>query len=197
MKIVCLGDSLTYGYGVRSKDNWIFLLNHTNHHEFVNKGINGDTTGGMLSRFRKDVIEEKADYVFIMGGLNDFINGVDISVIKSNLMAMVHQARHHEIRPVVGIPFMGDPDGVRADWRMLTDFAKVKERSRAYREWILLFCKVFQVPCIDLSQIFTEQDAALGGTEYFLDGLHPNKAGQELIARAMKESSLWGQEANV
>lgn len=182
MKIVCLGDSLTFGYGVHPRENWINLLNKANHHEFINKGINGDTTGGMLSRFQKDVVEEKPASVFLMGGLNDFITGGDLGMVKSNLMAMVHQAYHNGIRPIVGIPFMGDPAKIREDWRKLTDFESVKELASAYREWILLFCSVFQVSCIDLFDIFTDEYAAADDREYFLDGLHPNSSGQKIIA---------------
>ncbi len=35
MKIVCLGDSLTYGLGVSVDDNWIALLNREIGHEVI------------------------------------------------------------------------------------------------------------------------------------------------------------------
>lgn len=54
MKIVCLGDSLTYGYGVPRKDGWVSLAAQATGHTLVNKGVSGDTTGGMLARFARD-----------------------------------------------------------------------------------------------------------------------------------------------
>ena len=55
MKIICIGDSLTEGYGVGRPENWVTLLNERSENDIINKGISGDTTGGMLARFQKDV----------------------------------------------------------------------------------------------------------------------------------------------
>ena len=43
MKIVCLGDSLTYGYGVPRKDGWVSLAARATGHTLVNRGVSGDT----------------------------------------------------------------------------------------------------------------------------------------------------------
>lgn len=39
----------------------------------LNKGVNGDTTAGLLSRFNQDVLDQAPDMVFILSGTNDFI----------------------------------------------------------------------------------------------------------------------------
>ena len=72
MRIVCLGDSFTQGFGVEEQECWVSLLNREMPWEFVNKGVNGDTTTGLLARFHRDVVEEKPRYVFLDGGFNDF-----------------------------------------------------------------------------------------------------------------------------
>ena len=41
MKIVCLGDSLTYGYGVPQKDGWVSLAAQATGHTLVNRGVSG------------------------------------------------------------------------------------------------------------------------------------------------------------
>lgn len=38
MKLVCIGDSLTYGYGVSSKSCWTELLKKHLNMEVINKG---------------------------------------------------------------------------------------------------------------------------------------------------------------
>ena len=73
MKLVCLGDSLTYGYGVPRRDCWVSLCAERTGHTLVNRGITGDTAGGMLSRFGRDVLNERPDRVLIMGGANDLL----------------------------------------------------------------------------------------------------------------------------
>src|SRR5665647_575487 len=94
MKIVCIGDSLTQGFGVSNRENWVALMNKSSKVEFINKGINGDTTSGMLSRFNKDVIEEKPKIVIIMGGLNDIIVENSPGGIQSNIMSMAVSYTH-------------------------------------------------------------------------------------------------------
>ncbi len=55
MKIVCLGCSLTAGYGVSREDSWVGILSRTTCDTWINAGICGDTTGGMLARLGESV----------------------------------------------------------------------------------------------------------------------------------------------
>ena len=92
MKIVCLGDSLTAGMDREADSHWLNILKREAVHTYINKGICGDTTSGMLARFYRDVVEEGAKCVILMGGGNDFIVGADVGSVQSNMMALVHQA---------------------------------------------------------------------------------------------------------
>jgi acyl-CoA thioesterase I len=56
MKIVCIGDSLTEGLGVDKQKSWPIILGELGKMVVINKGISGDTTSGMVSRFYQDVI---------------------------------------------------------------------------------------------------------------------------------------------
>lgn len=61
-------------------------------HTLVNRGITGDTAGGMLSRFGRDVLNERPDRVLIMGGANDiFLTSSDLRA-RADLGALVHQS---------------------------------------------------------------------------------------------------------
>lgn len=91
MKIVCIGDSITYGYNVDYNQSWIHPARQKTGYEIINCGINGDTSGGMLARFYDDVITEKPDYVHIMGGVNDIICINNADIVKPNIMAMISQ----------------------------------------------------------------------------------------------------------
>ncbi len=76
MKIVLFGDSLTFGYGVWPKDNIENLLKkHYKNIEFVNSGMNGDTTREAVIRFQKDVLIHNPDVVTFMFGSNDSAMG--------------------------------------------------------------------------------------------------------------------------
>ena len=74
MKIVCIGDSLTSGFGVFKDKRWTELMIKNHKLNIINKGINGDTTTGMLCRFFDDVLSLKPSLAIIMGGCNDFIS---------------------------------------------------------------------------------------------------------------------------
>lgn len=179
--MICIGDSLTYGLGVLVEDSWVELLNRESACEVQNRGINGDTSGGMLARFDRDVLREKPDLVFLMGGSNDFIMGCDLSVVKANFMAMAHQARAAKIGVMIGTEICGDTAHVRQDWSVLADFAEVERKLDEMAAWLRSFCKVFRIPCIDLYSEFAR--AVRGsGQQYFIDGVHPNKKGHRLIA---------------
>ena len=54
-KIVCIGDSITYGFPYGEEASWTRLLAEATGHLIINKGINGNTTGDMLNRFSRDV----------------------------------------------------------------------------------------------------------------------------------------------
>lgn len=68
MKIVCIGDSLTEGYQMDLSKRWTDVLQEKLDIEIINSGICGDTTGGMLARFKEMVIDHKPTHVIIMGG---------------------------------------------------------------------------------------------------------------------------------
>jgi len=105
MKIVALGDSLTVGETefelsdsgqATSYPKYLELLAEEHLRSLqsdvkvtvLNRGINGDLTSGMLERFSRDVVEEKADYVIILGGANDLGWGFDPAMIAHNLTTM-------------------------------------------------------------------------------------------------------------
>ena len=151
MKLVCLGDSLTYGYGVPRRDCWVSLCAERTGHTLVNRGITGDTAGGMLSRFGRDVLNERPDRVLIMGGANDiFLTGSDLRA-RADLGALVHQSVAAGIRPMLGLPIPLSPALVPPPWTELTDFFALEPVFRAYRDWLLRFAGIFRIQTVDFS----------------------------------------------
>lgn len=117
MKIAALGDSLTVGesyFQFSDADQPTlypeYLQSLAEHHlrslrsdvkvNVLNRGINGDLTSGMLERFSRDIVEEKADYVIILGGTNDLGWSFDPAMIAHNLITMYDAALNKDIAPV-------------------------------------------------------------------------------------------------
>lgn len=72
MKVVCIGDSLTYGNVGYSY--FYFLYNYMGY-DYINKGKNGDSLRGMFSRLRKIVGNPNTDSdLYVIGiGTNDIL----------------------------------------------------------------------------------------------------------------------------
>ena len=76
MKIICIGDSLTFGNVGYSYIHFL-NLNRNPHYEYINKGKNGDIVRGCYDRLKK--IVDKSQYnskIYVLGiGTNDiFLN---------------------------------------------------------------------------------------------------------------------------
>ncbi len=181
MNIICLGDSLTAGLECRKEDLWTGILNERSRHTYINKGIAGDTTGGMLSRLYRDAIESDGKIVILMGGGNDFIMEHTVEAAQANLMAMVHQIFFYRKIPVVGVPMLFDEAHIREDWKNFTDFAAVNQKIRRYRQWIFRFAETFHTDILDFYGEF-EKIRSEEYESYFSDGVHPNRKGNERMA---------------
>lgn len=188
MKILCIGDSLTYGFGVQRSKIWTNLSKNKLDIEIINEGINGDTTGGMLSRFNDALSREKPSIVFIMGGVNDLIAGASLGTVQANIMSMAHQALSKLIMPIVGIPIRMNLKNIRSDWDSFADFNRIASELELYKSWIKKLSKTFNVKYIDFDSGIDNLSQTSG---LYLDGLHLNEKGQivmsEIFCNAIRD----------
>lgn len=68
---------------------------------YIDKGISGQNTSQMLSRFEKDVIALDPEVVVIMGGTNDLAQGVSKPDIVANIASMARMASAAGIKVVL------------------------------------------------------------------------------------------------
>lgn len=195
MKLICIGDSLTYGYCVPRRDTWVALTAVRTGIEIINEGVNGDTTGGMLARFSRDVTGRRPDAAFFMGGCNDMMTGCPNSIPQCNVMSMVHQALGNGMIPLIGVPVPCWTEGMREDWAAFADGNLNEERLNEYRSWLLRFGETFGVPVVDFAPPFLELQRRGEADAYYIDGIHPAKPGHALMAQtmceALKRAGLW------
>lgn len=115
---MCLGDSLTVGYRSPSPYGGYAETPYTDMLEpmarvrlqelglkgyeafFVNKGINGDSTDGMLGRFRTSVEAERPDYVIVWAGINDLYAGREPEQVMDNLVRLYARALEAGAKPI-------------------------------------------------------------------------------------------------
>lgn len=181
MKILCLGDSLTFGFGVPRKDVWITVAQKNFESVLlVNAGIPGDTTGGMLARLPHELERHRPSFISVMGGSNDIFFGGGDAAARSNIAAICHQSVSKNVKPVLCTPTPIAVESARKDWSAVVDFFAAQETGREYAEWLRSFAQVFGIPCIDF---WSEFDQRMREKEdLFVDGLHPNPIGQRIMA---------------
>lgn len=149
----------------------------------VNRGISGDTTGGMLERVDADVCALAPEIAVVHGGINDIFMGVDGDTIVENLQAIVSRIRAalpgtqvlvQSVYPVEEFSSLEITDHVRA----------VNEQLEALAE--------------KSGYTYVDVYSALAGPDGRLthgladDGLHPNDDGymtaQPVLAQAIREA---------
>ena len=93
--IVCLGDSLTAGYGAttprredKSKSYPAYLQNKVNI-PVIGAGRSGDTTARGLARVDTEVLSHNPQIVIILLGGNDFSRRIPAATIENNLQSII------------------------------------------------------------------------------------------------------------
>src|SRR4030095_16162813 len=89
--VVCLGDSLTEGYGLAPEQSYPSLLERMlrdrgHAGRVVNAGVSGSTSASAASRLRWQ-LRSRPDVVVIALGANDGLRGVDVAATKGKLSA--------------------------------------------------------------------------------------------------------------
>ncbi|MBP1744748.1 MAG: TesA-like protease [Firmicutes bacterium] len=190
MKLACIGDSLTTGFGVFRNERWTEILKDKYGLDVVNKGVNGDTTAGMLDRFHDDVVLSGATHVIIMGGCNDLMSNRELENVKENIRLMAEEAKDNGILPVLAAEPPIIPDMAKRKWSWDADYDYAVGNSLLLRDWLLGFCSENSIECIDLYGLFENELKSLSANELYIDGLHPRKLGHELIAEEVARALM-------
>ena len=169
--VLALGDSLTDGFGLTRKEAYPALIaekmRSANYRfEVINAGESGDTTADGLSRLPSLLQKKKIDVLILALGINDGFRGVPIDQMRSNLQAIIDQARarHPEVAIVIAglqFPIPAGNEYVRA---FEETFSILAERNHAALLPYLL-------------------EGVAGNPDLNLpDMIHPNAAGQRILA---------------
>ncbi|PEL09906.1 GDSL-type esterase/lipase family protein [Bacillus sp. AFS017336] len=185
MKIICLGDSLTEGLGIAKVNAWPAVLQNELSVEIINKGISGDTSTGMLSRFYHDVVLNNPSHVIICSGGNDLWWNVDLNYILSNIYSMVKQAIHNNIQPIIAIhpPIHLENINHKEVWEPIAGFETFVLKAKELAERIEQMIEINHFNLIDFRIPFQQHQQLK--TEFFegTDGVHPNELGHIALAK--------------
>ena len=181
MKIVCIGDSLTFGYGVRKDKCWVSILNSNTKLEILNKGTNGDTSVGILSRFFKDVVLYSPTVCTILCGSNDLLLGKEVDAIIANISLMIKDCELKGIVPIIISPPKILSDLSSLLWSNDINYDIVNSKLKELNEKLLAFCNENSINFISLYTLLPLDKM------YYTDGLHLSESGNEYIYNIIKE----------
>ena len=170
-RVVFMGDSIT--------EEWSNLYPmYFDDRSYINRGIGGQTTPQMLIRFRPDVIDLSPSVVVILAGTNDIAGNTgpsNVKMITDNMFSMSEIAMAHGIKVVLSsiLPvheyewakeIKAPPRTICAVNSMLKDHAQLNNLE--YLDYY--------------SKMVDEREGLM--SEYTSDGVHPNKAGYEVMS---------------
>lgn len=168
-RVVFMGNSIT--------DSWIgadsaFFVSHN----YIDRGISGQTTPQMLVRFRQDVIDLKPAAVVILAGINDIAQNTGPMTLEQtfgNIASMAEVAKANNIRVVISSvlpafdfpwrPGLAPADKVVKLNAMLKDFAG--KNGMVYLDYFSAMADERKGLPKSLSE----------------DGIHPNLAGYKIM----------------
>lgn len=182
MLIVCLGDSITYGYPYEPTASWVHLTQAKFSGELVNKGHNGDTTGDMLARFPSDVIALSPTDVVVLGSTNDAWNKIPLASVQKNIITMFELANRHNIRFHLGIPIPINKYAL--DDPYLASTVESIPYLNDYRSWMQSYANEQKINLIDFYTPFLQKDGS-ANPAYYADSCHPNRQGYKIMATTM------------
>lgn len=182
-RVVFLGDSITYlggmpGGWVDLMHGYLKLMAPDHRFEFINCGIQGETSQQMRVRFEEDVLKRKPDLTLITAGTNDVMRGLPKAAFQTNIESMVKKAKEAALKVmVVSIPLTEEAGSG----------AMVGEFNAAMKD----VAQQEGVPYIDvqtpLSTIVSDYRKTTGGRDLVItvDGVHLSSAGNAAFANTV------------
>ncbi|MGH9728601.1 MAG: SGNH/GDSL hydrolase family protein [Candidatus Acidiferrales bacterium] len=176
-RVVFMGDSITEGWGQQGSAPSPARPEFFPGKPYINRGISGQTTPQMLVRFRQDVIDLQPKVVVLLAGTNDIAENTGkttLQAIEDNIESISDLARANRIRLVLCsvLPASDFP------WhRGLEPAPKI----RALNAWLKDYAA--RNNCVYVNY-YSSMATSEGGLkpELTRDGVHPNKAGYEIMA---------------
>jgi acyl-CoA thioesterase-1 len=166
--VLCLGDSLTEGYGLEADQAYPAVLEQRLHAagyarvRVINAGISGSTSASAVRRLEWQ-LRANPDVLILELGANDGLRGVPVAETRKNLTAAIALAREKGAQVLLAgmqMPPNYGPEYTR-------DFARV-------------FAELGEKPGVTLIPFFLEGVAGVPRLN-LPDGIHPNAEGYRVV----------------
>ena len=165
--IICVGDSLTAGYGVKESDAYPAQLENKLRSEgyrwrVINAGISGETSSGTRSRITW-LLKLKPDIVILETGANDGLRGIDPKVTQKNIEEIVRILKENKVSVVL------------AGMRMVTNLGH--DYTASFAAIYPTVARKFELVLIPFFLRGVAGDQSLNQS----DGIHPLAMGYRIV----------------
>jgi lysophospholipase L1-like esterase len=175
-RIVFLGDSITEFWGTINPE---FFEGKA----YINRGISGQTSPQILLRFSADVIALKPSIVVILAGVNDIAGNTGpttLEEITDTIFSMIKLANANHIKVILCSVLPA------ADFPWKTN-QKPADKIIALNTLLTNYANANAIPFVDYHTAMTNDEGGLP-LAYSNDGVHPNKAGYQVMATLLENS---------
>jgi lysophospholipase L1-like esterase len=179
VKAAFMGNSITQMWAAMRPD---FFSNNS----YVGRGIGGQTTPQMLSRFRADIVALKPQVVVINGGVNDIAGNsgaYDFEFTFGSILSMAEIAQANGIKVILSsvLPAAEIP------WRK--EIAAVPTKVEQLNAAIKACCADKGFTYVDYYAQLVGRDGSKGmAAQYTTDGVHVTVAGYEVMEKMVKQA---------
>ena len=198
-RIVFQGDSITDAGRSRDHNNYMgsgyptlvsaqLGMDYPGEYECLNRGVSGNRIVDLYARWRADCINLKPDIISILIGVNDVwhdldghLNGVEAQRFE-RVYDMLLDYTHEQLpdaRMIILEPFFLLGTATEKNWEIFS--REVPLRAAAARRVAVGHGMTF----VPLQDDFTAACNLAPASYWLFDGVHPNAAGHELIARKL------------
>lgn len=186
VKVVFIGNSITDSW-VRDRPEFF------KEHQFVGRGISGQTSCQMLVRFRRDVIDLHPQAVVILAGTNDVaqnIGEISLENVMGNIQSMCELAQVNGIKTILCSVL----PAYRFKWRPELEPAN---KIIHLNELIRRYADEKAIPYVDYHTTMKDERNGLP-EKYSFDSVHPNEDGyrvmEEVILKTICGMELEGSK---
>jgi len=171
--ILFLGDSLTAGYGIDENQAYPSLIRERIAGEnldwnVVNAGLSGETSSGGLRRINW-LLRSPVDILVLALGANDGLRGVDLTLTRQNLQAIIDRVREKNPDVQIILAGMQVPPNLGQDY------------TEAFRN---LFPQLAEQNDAVLIPFLLEDVAGIPELN-LPDGIHPTPEGHQIMAETV------------
>lgn len=169
--VLFVGTSLTAGLGLEPEEAYPALVGLKIDsaglpYRVVNAGVSGETTAALVRRLDW-LLEAPFDVIVVESGANDGLRGVPVATARENLDTVLARVRGARPEAAIVLAAMEAPPNLGAAY---TDAFRAMYRALAERHGATLLPFLL--------------DSVAGVARYNQpDGIHPNEAGERIVAR--------------